>query len=136
MAKTVTGGCMCGAVRYEYAGEPIFAGNCHCRDCQRAGGGAGSAVFGVSKAGLKITGPVKYHEVLGGSGQKISRGFCSTCGARLVSFPSSSPDLATIAAGSLDDPSSYKPQMDIFTASAQPWDVMDPALPKFPRMPP
>jgi hypothetical protein len=127
---------MCGAVRYEYFAEPIFAGNCHCRDCQRAGGGGGSAVFGVSKSELKITGPVKYHEVVGGSGQQISRGFCPTCGARLVSFPSSSPELATIAAGSLDDPSSYKPQMDIFTASAQPWDVMDPTLPKFPKMPP
>jgi hypothetical protein len=136
MAKALTGGCMCGAVRYEYLAEPIFAGNCHCRDCQRASGGGGSAVFGVSKSGLKITGPVKYHEVVAGSGQQISRGFCPTCGAPLVSFPSSSPDLATIAAGSLDDPSSYKPQMDIFAASAQPWDVMDPALPKFPKMPP
>ena len=136
MASKVTGGCICGVVRYEYSAEPFFAGNCHCRDCQRASGGAGAAVFGVPKAALKITGPVKYHEVTGDSGQGIRREFCPTCGARLVSFPSSNPDLATVAAGSLDDPSLYKPQVDIYTSSAQPWDVMDPKLPKFPKMPP
>jgi hypothetical protein len=38
------------------------------------------------------------------------------------------PDLAMITAGSLDDPSLYKPTLDIFTASAQPWDHMNPAL--------
>jgi hypothetical protein len=41
-----------------------------------------------------------------------------------------------ITAGSLDDPSQYKPSIDIFTSSAQPWDYMNPALPKFPKMPP
>ena len=46
------------------------------------------------------------------------------------------PELAMITAGSLDDPSQYKPTMDIFTASAQPWDHMNPTLPKFPKMPP
>ena len=46
------------------------------------------------------------------------------------------PDLLMITAGSLDDPSLYKPTLDIFTSSAQPWDHMDPALTKFPKMPP
>jgi len=41
-----------------------------------------------------------------------------------------------ITAGSLDDPSLYKPTLDIFTSSAQPWDHMHPALAKFPKMPP
>ena len=40
-----------------------------------------------------------------------------------------------ITAGSLDDPKQYVPQMDIYTSSAQPWDHMNPALPKFPKMP-
>ena len=34
-----TGGCACGTIRYEWSAEPVLAGNCHCRDCQRATGG-------------------------------------------------------------------------------------------------
>jgi hypothetical protein len=37
---------------------------------------------------------------------------------------------------SLDNPDWYQPAMDIYTASAQPWDYMSPALDKFPKMPP
>jgi len=44
--------------------------------------------------------------------------------------------LAMITAGSLDDPRLYKPTLDIFTSSAQPWDHMNPALAKFPKMRP
>ena len=46
------------------------------------------------------------------------------------------PDLMGIMAGSLDDPSWFQPTMEIFTASAQPWDFMNPNLPRFPNMPP
>jgi hypothetical protein len=66
----------------------------------------------------------------------LSRGFCPECGARLFAKTSAMPDLAMITAGSLDEPSQYKPTLDIFTASAQPWDQMNPALAKFPKMPP
>ncbi len=45
------------------------------------------------------------------------------------------PGMTGVMAGSLDDPSLFKPTMDIFTDSAQPWDHMDPDLPKFPGMP-
>jgi hypothetical protein len=111
-------------------------GNCHCRDCQKAGGSAYAAEIGLPAAALKITGPVKYHEARAESGNTLSRGFCPECGARLFGKTSAMPELAMIAAGSLDDPSQYQPTMDIFTGSAQPWDHMDPALPKFPKMPP
>jgi hypothetical protein len=85
---------------------------------------------------LKITGKVKYHDIKAESGNTLTRGFCPECGARLFGKTSGMPDLVMITAGSLDDPSQYMPSMDIFTASAQPWDHMNPALPKFPKMPP
>jgi len=44
--------------------------------------------------------------------------------------------LLLIQAGSYDDPNLFRPSMDIFTASAARWDAMDPALPKYPGMPP
>ena len=40
-----------------------------------------------------------------------------------------------IAASSFDDPSAFRPQFDIHVADAQPWDQLDPAIPKFDRYP-
>jgi hypothetical protein len=54
----------------------------------------------------------------------------------LFGKPAILPELMSIMAGSLDDPSGHKPAMDIYTTSAQPWDYMNPELPKFPKMPP
>jgi hypothetical protein len=136
MATSAKGGCMCGAVRYECTADPMFMGNCHCRDCQQASGAAYVGALGVPANGVKITGNVKYYESKADSGGTAKRGFCPNCGARLFSMPSFAPDLLVILAASLDDPSIYKAGMDIYTSSAQPWDHMDPALPKFPKMPP
>lgn len=135
MATNFTGGCLCGAVRYECTADPLFMGNCHCRDCQKATGSGYETDIGVPAAALKISGKVKYHETKAASGNSLSRGFCPECGARLFSKTSGYPDLAMFTATSLDDPSQYHPTMDIFTASAQPWDHMNPALAKFPKMP-
>ena len=77
MAAPFTGGCACGAVRYECSAEPLMMGNCHCRDCQRATGGPFVSILAVPKEALKITGEVKYHEVQGDSGNPIKRGFCA-----------------------------------------------------------
>jgi hypothetical protein len=137
MAVPFTGGCACGAVRYECSAEPVMAGNCHCRDCQRASGGPFAPVVIAPKAAVKITGAVKYYEVKGDSGNAIRRGFCPNCGSPLFGMPSGLPmELVSIRAASLDDPSWYRPAMDIYTASAQPWDHMNPDIPKFPKMPP
>ena len=135
MATPFTGGCMCGAVRYECSAEPVMTGNCHCRDCQRASGGAFVSALAVPRNALKITGEVKYYDVKGDSGNTVSRGFCPNCGARLFGRPAVVSDLIVIMAGSLDDPSWYKLGMDFYTASAQPWAHMNPDLPKFPQMP-
>ncbi|MBM4299615.1 MAG: GFA family protein [Deltaproteobacteria bacterium] len=135
MASKFTGGCLCGAVRYECVAEPIFMGNCHCRDCQKVSGGAYAPEIGLPAAALKITGTAKYHDTKADSGNTLSRGFCPECGTRLFAKTSAMPDLAMIGAGTLDNPSLYAPAMDIFTASAQHWDYMNPALAKFPKMP-
>jgi hypothetical protein len=135
MSTLFTGGCICGAVRYECSAEPVMAGNCHCRDCQKAGGGAFASALAVPTAALKITGEVKYYDTKGDSGHMVSRGFCPNCGARLFGKPKAMPDLTAILAGSLDDPSWYRPGMDIYTASAQPWAYMNPDLAKFSKMP-
>lgn len=136
MTVPFTGGCLCGAVRYRGTAEPVMAGHCHCRDCQKSTGGAMASLLAVPADSLAITGKPKYFSVKGESGQSVDRGFCPDCGTPLISKAGALPGVVFIKAGTLDDPSWYKPTFDIFTSSAQPWDHMDPALPKFPKMPP
>ena len=69
------------------------------------------------------------------SGHTATRSFCPTCGSTVFGNTTQLPDLAVFAAGTLDDPSWYKPAMNIFVADAQPWEPLDPALPRFPAMP-
>lgn len=135
MGESLTGGCQCGAVRYGCAADPLFMGNCHCRDCQRSSGGAYAPMVGVLSEALTITGIVRWYESRADSGAVASRGFCPVCGARLFAKSSVDPSITEIQAGTLDDPSTFKPAEDIFTSSARPWDYMNPALCKFTRMP-
>lgn len=133
MQTPFSGGCACGAVRYECAAEPILALNCHCRDCQRATGIAyASAIFVPASAVRIAKGNPKYDVVTGESGNRISRGFCPECGSPLLAKSSDYPAFVIFAA-SLDDPSWHRPNMDVWTASAQPWDSLDPTLPKYPK---
>ncbi len=136
MSEPFTGGCLCGAVRYEISAVPMMAGHCHCRACQRAGGGANASAFCVPEDAIKVTGEVRFFDVPTDSGNISSRGFCPTCGSPVISKSTGFQGLSIVKAGSLDDPGLFKPTMDIFTDSAQPWDHMDPDLPKFPGMPP
>ena len=131
--KKITGGCACGAVRYEIAANPIFMLNCHCRDCQRATGSAYAPVVVVPRAALRLTGELKYFKLTGDAGKYVDRGFCPNCGSRILGNLERYPDIVGILAGSLDDPSLHKPVMDIFTASAHHWDAMAPEIQKFTR---
>jgi hypothetical protein len=134
MPTPFSGGCACGAIRYECSAEPLFSANCHCRDCQRASGSAYASALIVPKAAFTLTkGAPKYHRVTADSGNTMERGFCPACGSPLLVNWSAAPALVCIQAASLDDPSWHRPTMDVWTASAQPWDHMNPTLPKFAR---
>ena len=74
-------------------------------------------------------GEPRRHELETDSGGLARREFCGACGAHL--FGSSSPEMIGIRASSLDDPSWYAPDADVWVDSAQPWDCMDPSVPKF-----
>ena len=129
----ITGGCACGAVRYVVSAEPVLMLNCHCRDCQRATGGAYAPVVVVPRTAVQITGELRYYNVTGESGGVVERGFCPNCGSRVAGLLGRIPDIVGLLAGSLDDPSLHRPTVDIFTASAHPWDHMAANSEKFPR---
>lgn len=130
-----TGGCACGAVRYECAAQPVFSWNCHCRDCQHASGSAFCPVLYVPKSALTIIGTSTYFSVKAESGNLVSRGFCSQCGSPVFILAELVPDLQGIWAASLDDPSQFQPQVHVWTDSSQPWDCMTPHLQKIEKAP-
>jgi hypothetical protein len=129
----MTGGCSCGAVRYVVKADPILMLNCHCRDCQRASGSAYAAIVVVPRAAVELTGELRYHKITGDNGGVIERGFCPSCGSRIANKLGRMPDILGLMAGNLDDPALHKPAMDIFTASAHPWDRLAPETTKFER---
>jgi hypothetical protein len=131
-----TGGCLCGAVRYESGGDPVFSLQCHCRDCQRASGAAHVSAVRMPSAEFRITkGTPKTYVAAADSGNAISRVFCGDCGTPLYVQVSSRPDLVGLRVTTFDDPSWFKPDANIFTKSAQPWDHFEPGVPKFDTYP-
>jgi hypothetical protein len=136
MAQKLAGGCACGAIRYECNVDPVLMLNCHCRDCQRASGSAYAAFVVVPKVAVQVRGEPRYHKIIGGAGKTIERGFCPTCGSQVTTRLERLPDIFGLQVGSLDDPSIYRPMMDVYTSSAQPWDHMDPKIQKHTKGPP
>ena len=135
MAGTMKGSCLCGGVRFEAQGEPLFQGFCQCLDCRKVGSGR-AAVIGLPDQAVKITGESRAYGKPGESGKTIYRNFCPTCGSMIFDRGDGFPGVTIVYAGLLDDPETFKPQMAIYTRSALSWDHMDPSLPKFPAMPP
>lgn len=130
MKLPLTGGCACGAIRYECTSKPGFAWNCHCRDCQRASGGGYCPVMYVPKTAMKVTGEPKYYRVIAESGRWVDRGLCPACGSNLFILAELASDLHGIWAGSLDDPSNFKPQINVWTRSSPWWSLLDPTMRK------
>jgi len=137
MSKPYTGGCACGAVRYEIKAEPVFSNECQCRQCQqRSGAGHGSYMTFAGRANVSLSGRPTEWEVAGDSGKAKRPAFCATCGTPVYQTYPAAPDLITIAVGSLDDPGRYRPQAVTYASRAHDWDRVDPALTKFATMPP
>jgi hypothetical protein len=110
--------------------------NCHCRDCQRASGGAFVVVALVRESAMRLlSGQAKYHRVTGKAGRWTDRGFCSECGTPLFAKGEVAPNYISIKPGSLDDPSWFKPTIDTWAPSAPAWLTLDPALPKSNKTP-
>jgi hypothetical protein len=136
MPTTYRGGCRCGAIRYEIAAaEPMIGGQCQCLDCQRETGGGHASFMAFQADAVKLTGTPRFYEARADSGNIVRRGFCGACGSSVVSVTSGLPGVTMISAGSLDDPSVFKPQFVCYTSRGHAWDFIDPALPSFPEMP-
>jgi hypothetical protein len=136
-SNTITGGCACGAIRYEITAAPVMMFKCHCRDCQHlSGSGYAPAVLVPATAFRFTRGRPRYYFTQSAMGGRHKRGFCAECGSTITGGESDEPtELVGVVAGSLDDPSLFRPNMDIFVCDAQPWDQMDPKIQKFEQGP-
>jgi len=130
----ITGGCLCGKIRYSATADPVFTGVCHCRNCQKQSGTAFSIVVGVPAPSLSVQGEMKTYHDKGDSGQAVERRFCPDCGSPILTEVAVMPGVAILKAGTLDDPSGLKPGMEIFCDSAQPWVQLGGTMQRFPKM--
>lgn len=127
MAAELTGGCLCGAVRYRATGEPLVVAHCHCRMCQRQSGAAFVTwvAFPVAAFAFTAGSPASLR-----SSAKAERTFCAACGGTLTFRHDDSRHQVDVAAGSLDDPEAITPTDHIWTSSQLSWLTLGDRLPR------
>jgi hypothetical protein len=121
---TITGSCLCGAINYSSSAQPTLTAFCHCRNCQKAGGGGYSVNVAVPSSSLEIRGTPHTYDAVGTSGLPVARRFCAQCGSALFTDTAAFAGLTFVKGGSLDDPSWIQPSLHIWCDSAQPWDKL------------
>jgi hypothetical protein len=117
----LTGGCLCGDIRYELSTDPLMCVTCHCKNCQRQAGSALSIIVGVPEGSVSIEGEVKTYNDTGDSGATVKRQFCGSCGSPVFTLVEYPPGVMFVKAGTLDDTSTLNPSFHCYTKSAQHW---------------
>jgi hypothetical protein len=129
------GGCLCGALRYELTGEPFAAGYCCCRDCRKASGSGFIPFMNFASGAVHITGPARQSVTTSIRGSEAVRNHCATCGSLVFGGRVGHDDSFTIYAGSLDDPTRFKPSIAIFMRDRPAWVSLPEGLKLFETLP-
>ena len=134
--KRYTGRCLCGALRYEATGEPRYCGICYCADCRKASGSGFIHFMGFAAEAVRISGAVRQTRAKAARGGTSIRNFCAGCSSLVFGGDIGKSEEYTIYAGSLDDPSTFKPAVAIFAGKRPPWTPIPDGLTVFEAMPP
>jgi hypothetical protein len=131
----LTGGCYCGAVRYEAAGDPVVAGQCTCRECRYITGGSENLFLMMPAEGFKyVKGQPKTFRRADLT-NPVTREFCPSCGTHLVTR-TADPRAVVLKVGGLDDPSVYSgPQIAVFTSEALPYHLFPDGVTRYATLP-
>jgi hypothetical protein len=121
------GSCLCGSVTYRCDAEPLVTAICHCTDCQKQTGTSFSIVVAVPREAFEVSGDTLATFQTIGTDTKlpVDRRFCSACGSPIASLPEAMPGIALIKAGTLEDRSWLRPEIEAWCSSAQPWIELD-----------
>lgn len=128
MGSHITGGCQCGAIKYESDSDPIIGLHCYCRQCQRITGAGHASQFGLPQAGVRMTGEVSKFELVADSGNAVTSCFCPKCGSPIYKTTSGMPDLQFFHVGTLENPEAFSATRAVWTSQKLPWDQLDPAI--------
>lgn len=131
----LSGACLCGAVTYSGDCDIVRTVNCHCTDCQKATGAVHGTLIFVPVAQLHVRGHLRDFVHQAESGATMTKRFCPNCGSQMLGLNSNRPGAVGIRAGTLDDKSLIRPQMNIWTKSAVASSSLDPNLPAYPASP-
>lgn len=112
-----TGGCHCGAVRFEARGAPKFIANCHCADCRKATAAPFSTWVGYDSPNVTWTGERSIHA----SSPTVKRGYCAACGTPLSYSGKKWSAETHLLVGAFDDPAGLVPTGDSFPEEKLPW---------------
>ena len=134
----LTGGCLCGGVRFELSAPPVAAGYCHCTRCQRRTGTAASAQARIEPGSLTVTAGEELIRSFEPPAGGFPKAFCSACGSALWSQSPDDPDVIAIRLGAFDADPGVEPSYRQFVADAARWEpIPDDGLPRYPeRRPP
>jgi hypothetical protein len=117
----LTGGCQCGACRYEIDSPPLFGYVCHCLECRRQTGAVFSASILVPAAAVSVTGPVATWFRDAGDDPALEAGFCPQCGVRLFHYAVPREAITRVKIGTLDDSDWFRPAAEFFTKRRLDW---------------
>ena len=127
----LTGGCLCGAVRFEVTEPPVSAGYCHCTRCRRRTGTAASVQARLAPGSLRVLQGEEIVEAYK-PGDGFWKCFCSVCGGALWSRSPDDPDVVSVRLGTFDEDPGIRPSYRQFVAYAVPWEpIPDDGLPRF-----
>jgi hypothetical protein len=123
-ALPMTGGCPCGAIRYQIKSFPLLLYTCNCTDCQRASASAFALNMPVLTKDLEILqGKPKGWHHTSPMGVAVTSWFCGDCGGRIYGERAGRPESMNIRAGTLDDTAWLVPVAHMYMRSAQSWVV-------------
>ena len=129
----LTGGCLCGGVRFEVTEPPLFASYCHCTRCQRRTGTGASAQARIVPGSLRLLEGDDLIDVYRPP-DGFGKAFCSSCGSALWSVDPTDGTISSVRLGAFDGDTGVRPSYRQFTAYAAAWQpIPDDGLPRYPE---